>query len=108
MKNTEAEAACSDAREGVSRCKHSNYGGCVQRISYQQITNVILLQGLHTGNILCADKPRYGVEHGGFLGWIPSEEDAGEGAYGETHDDAQGREERPHLVGGNGAYGNLE
>ena len=38
MKNTEAEAACSDAREGVSRCKHSNYGECVQHISYQWIT----------------------------------------------------------------------
>ena len=37
MKNTEAEAACSDAREGVSRCKHSNYGGCVQRINYQHV-----------------------------------------------------------------------
>lgn len=28
----------------------------------------------------------YGIKHGGFLGGIPSEEDAGEGTHGKTHD----------------------
>ena len=45
MKNTEAEAACSDAREGVSRCKHSNYGGCVLQVSYNQWLALVIRLG---------------------------------------------------------------
>ena len=63
MKNTEAEAACSDAREGVSRCKHSNYGGCVQHINYQRAICIyytkLLARSCEDG-----DKPR---PHGGCV-----------------------------------------